>query len=348
MSALGLDLGRHSFRAVELDRKKDNLILLNYGAYSNPKIDIESSSPRELDLYSEALKHFFREIKFEGREVIVSLPESEVFTRVISVPQMSEKDLKSSVGFEVSQYLPISIDDVKYDVQIIDPDLLKNENNKMNVLLVAAKKTVLDKYVKLIKKADLIPIGLEPQTLAVQRALGDSRYNSNASIIVDIGTLSTQLIVTYRGYVRFTRVLSTGGYTLTKALMQGLDLEENQAEQYKKAYGLDEDQVEGKVYKVLKPVFDNILLEIKRSKIFYTTHNPDVKITKVILSGGTALMPGILFYLASNLDAEVELANPWRDINLPKKLENHKDLIMDHGPIYVGAVGLALKEMTKK
>lgn len=343
MPIIGLDLGTNKFRAVELQNEKGKIILQKFGSYENAKLNLVSDSKSDLETYASSIKHFISDAGFSTNDVVVSLPESEVFTRVIKVPAMSDKELKSSIAFEAEQYIPLPLKDVNFAFQMIDADM--TEKDKMNVLLVAAKNSILEKYVEILKKAGLVPRGIEPETLASERAIGSNPSQPNGVIIVNIGSVTTELIVSYRGFVRFTRSVNIGGDDLTKAAQQNLSLEFAQAEEYKKTYGLDSNQVEGKVYEALKPVIDSILAEIKRSKIFYTTHNPSVNITKVILSGGTALMPGLLFYIANNLDLEVELANPWRNIQISPKIESKKQELMESGPVFVAAVGLALKEV---
>jgi type IV pilus assembly protein PilM len=148
--------------------------------------------------------------------------------------------------------------------------------------------------------------------------------------------------------VRFTRSISIGGDDLTKAVEQNLGFDFSQAEEYKKTYGLDSKQAEGKVAAAIRPIFDQILNEAKRAKVFYTTHNPNVIINRMIIAGGSALMPGLLFYVANNLDIEVELANPWRNVSLAKGIESQKDQIFENGPTYVTAVGLALKVLVSE
>lgn len=343
MPILGLDLGNSKFRAVELSEEKGKIVLQRFGSYENTKLNLSSDSKGDLDAYASAIKHFISDTGFTTSNAVVSLPETEVFTRVIKVPAMSEKELKSSIAFEAEQYIPLPLKDVNFAFQIIDSDI--NEKEKMNVLLVAAKNSILEKYVGVLKKAGLVPRGIEPETLATERAVGSNPNQPNGLIVVNVGMQTTQLIVSYRGFVRFTRSVNIGGDDITKAAQQNLSLEYAQAEEYKKTYGLDSNQAEGKVYEAIKPVIDNILAEIKRSKIFYTTHNPSVNINKVILTGGTALMPGLLFYIANNLDLEVELANPWRNIQISPKIEAQKQQLMELGPVFVSSVGLALKEV---
>ena len=323
MPIVGLNLGTHSFRAVELESTKGKITLKNYGVYRNPKLNLDSESGEDLHTYSTAIKDFFAQTGFTTPHTIAGLPEAEVFTRVIKVPRMSEKELSSSIEYEAEQYIPLSLKEVSFDFQIIDTDLM--DKDKINVLLVAAKHTVLEKYVTIIKNASLVPKGMEPETLAIARVLGDSEERPSASVIVNFNTHDTGIIVAYRGAVRFTRSVSIGGDSLTRAVAQNLNLEFVQAEEYKQTYGLDSAQADGRVFNAIKPVFDNILAEVKRSHVFYTTHNPSVIINRVILSGGTALMPGLLFYVASSLDMEVELANPWRSILFSQKLISQKE-----------------------
>jgi type IV pilus assembly protein PilM len=256
---------------------------------------------------------------------------------------MNDKELQSSIQFEAEQYIPLPIKDVTMSFQRLDADL--TEKDKVNVLIVAAKKSIVSKYIEILRKANLTPSGLEPETLAMSRALGDKPDAPFATILADINTSNTLLTVTYKGHVRLTRSLSVGGDVLTRAVQQALFLDYEQAEEYKKTYGLDNTKVEGKVYDALVPVFNNIISEIKRSNVFFTTRNPNVKINKVIVSGGTALMPGLFLHMVNNLDVEVELANPWKELSLHPKIESQKDTLLRLGPVFVTPVGLALKEI---
>ena len=343
MPIIGLDLGSNNFRAVELENDKGKAVLKSFGTYQSPKLDLISDDPASIDEYATSIKTFLHESNFSSDNAVVGMPEANVFTRVITYPKMSSKELNSSIIFEAEQYIPLPLEEVNYSFQIIDDEAV--EEGKMSVLLVAAKKTILQKYVDILKRAGLQPKGIEPETLALQRSLYNNPTAIGASIIVNMGAQSSQIIISYKGFVRFTRSVNVGGETMSKLISQELSLDAAQAEEYKKTYGMDAGQGDGKIFNVIKPVFDNILGEINRSKMYYTSHSPSVTINKVILSGGTALMPGLLFYIASNLDCEVELANPWKNILLSSKLQKDKDLLIEQGPVYVTSVGLALKEV---
>lgn len=343
MPTIGLDLGNHTFRAVEMEEQRGRVYLRRYGYHRDESLTLYTGVQNELDEYSKNLKKFFAENNFTTPKVVTSLPENEVFTRVVEMPSMNEKDLRSSITYEAEQYIPIPLEEVSFDFQILDESY--EDKDKMNVLIVAAKHDVLAKYVSVLEKAGLVPVAFEPESLAVGRILGDSVNKPTATILLHIGSTGSQIVISYRGHVRFTRSIAIGGEDLTKAVEDNLGFDHNQAVEYKETYGLDMKEGEGKVASAIRPVFDRILEEVKKSEVFYTTHNPNVKIDRVIVAGATALMPGLLFHVANKLDTEVELANPWKNISFVKGLQDKKEKIIDMGPEFVTPVGLALKGM---
>jgi type IV pilus assembly protein PilM len=117
MPVIGLDLGKHTFRAVEIEKSRDKYTLLKFGTYENKKIDLDSESKDDMSHYSEAIKQFFAESGFSSREVVVSLPEKDIFMRVINVPKMSDKDLRNSIQYEAEQYIPLPFKEVNLSYQ---------------------------------------------------------------------------------------------------------------------------------------------------------------------------------------------------------------------------------------
>jgi len=341
MPVIGLNLGKSSIRAVELDKRKDDIYLTNFGSYDNPRLNLESKDKNDLDAFAASLKHFISEVGFSTPNVVIGLHESSIFMRVIKLPVMSEKELATSVRYEAEQYIPLPYDQIKLSYKQLDPDF--SEKNKVNVQIVAARKDVLDNYVEIAKKAGLVVKAIEPETVALGRILGDIPESPLGTMLLKLGYSGTLIVVVYGGHVRFTRAITIGGDTLTKAIQQGLNLEFEQAEEYKKVYGMDKFQGEGKVHDVLKPVIDNLILEVKRASVFFTKHSPTANIKRVILSGGTAQMPGLLTYIANNIDLEVQISDPIKNLMISPKLEKQKPLLIEHAPSYSTAVGLAMK-----
>lgn len=343
MPVVGLNIGKRNIRAVELERKRDKIILSNFGVLKNPKLSLSPKSKEDVKLISGALEDFVSDTNFSTSNVVLGLNETNVFMRIISLPIMSEKELKSSIKYEAEQYIPIPLDQVNLSYQKVEND--PSEKGKMNVQIVAARRDVLEKYIEILRKARLVPKAIEPETIALGRVLGDTPEAPTGAMILDMGYSNTLIIVCYGGYVRFTRAIPVGGSTITKSLQQALDLDLEQAEEYKKVYGLDPFQGDGKVAEVIRPIVDNLIMEVKRANVFFTNHNPNANIKRVVLSGGTALMPNLLSYVADKLDIEVVLANPLNGIEVSPKLEKRKSVLIENASSFATAIGLALRKI---
>lgn len=341
MNFFGLDIGSSALKAVEL--KKDNkgktlqLFVLSPLTYGIPFL---TESEGDLKSLSLSIKEFFESNPFASNKVIVAFPESQIFTRVITMPKMTEKELNNSMQWEAQQYVPVPLSDVSLDYKIIDHPA---DASQIDVLLIAAPKTLVQKYLTVLKEAGLDPIGIETETMAVSRSLVSDNSGTPSTMIVNIGALTTDLSVVSNRSIRFTRSISTGGSAMARSISQSLGFDLNQAEEYKRTYGLDQNQLEGKIMQAIKPIFDVVVDEVKRSIAFYATHNKEDKIKRIILCGGTASLPGIIVYMAASLDIEVQLGDPWQKIYIPPKF-SHKEL-ENVGPSFAVAAGLALKDI---
>lgn len=341
MSALGLHLKKNGFSAIEVEnRRNQEKLLTNYATHKLSDFILNVEDSESVSKYTNELKTFLFDNNFKSRDVIASLPQQDVFVRTIKVPNMEKKDIENFIQYESEQYIPLPLNEVTLGYDVMNLDL--KEKDKIDVLLVAAKKSVVKKYISIVKNANLMPRAMEPESLSMTRALGGDQSTNYAELVVEIGPEETLIVLAYKGFVILTRTIPLGEISLTRDLAQKMDLDFAQAKQYKETYGLDQSKVQGKVYEALHPLFDKLIAEIKKSKVFFTTHNPDVRINKIIVSGETALMPGLLLYMVNNFDVEVELANPWTRIDT-SSFSSQEEKIQREGPIFTVPVGLALK-----
>lgn len=342
MTFFGLDIGSSSLKAVEVKRDGKGSTLQLYASVAlKSNMGFLADTEGDLKVLSSNIKEFIESYPFSSNKVIVALPESQIFTRVITLPKITEKELANTMQWEAQQYIPVPLTDVSLDFQIIDGG--SSDNDKMDVLLIAAPKNLVQKYLKVLKDASLDPIGLETETMAVSRSLVSADPGTPPTMIVNIGAMTTDLAVVSKKSVRFTRSISTGGNAMARAISQALGFDLNQAEEYKKTYGLDQTQLEGKIMQAIKPIFDVVVDEVKRSAAFYGTHNREDKIKRVILCGGTASLPGIIVYMAASMDIEVQLGDPWQKIYIPSKFSRKE--LEGVGPSFSVAAGLAIKEI---
>lgn len=339
---VGLDIGFSSIKVVALSKDKEQFKLISLGSIPSPQPGIISDNDSDLEELANAIKQLLVAAKIDQKEVIVALPESRVFTRVIDdLPFLTDNELSSTIRYAAEEFIPMSLADVNLNWQVLVRSDTKGKSTKTVVLVIASPKNVVAKYIKVLDFAGLHPKVLETEIIAVTRSLVGNNPFSPSSLIMQLGATTTDFATVSKGLIWLTRSISTGGMALTRSLAQHFNFEMNQAEQYKRIYGLTEDQLEGKVFDALKPVVDIIANECKRVIQAFETKYPSDPIKRIVVSGGGAKMPGFVIYLANILGLEVQEADPWYSI--VKEKDSVSRLAQD-APSYSVAVGLALRE----
>lgn len=339
---VGIDIGFSSIKAVELTKDKNQFKLVSLGAIPSPQPGLISDSDTDLEVLAEAIKKLLSAAHINSRDVIVALPESRVFTRVIDdLPYLSDSELSSAIRYAAEEFIPMSLSDVNLNWQVLVRSDAKTKNAKTVVLVIASPKRMVTKYLRVLQLVGLRPQALETETIAVTRSLVGNNPFSPSTLIMQLGATTTDFAAVSKGLIWLTRSISTGGMALTRSLAQHFNFEVNQSEQYKKIYGLMEDQLEGKVYEALRPIVDIIAGEARRIIQAFETKYPQDPIKRVVLSGGGAKMPGFVIYLANMLGLEVQEADPWYQIIKEKSWISR---LSQDAPSYSVAVGLALRD----
>ncbi len=339
----GIDIGYSSIKAVVLSHKETPPKLISFGQIAAPQPGIISDADLDLEAVASAVKNLLAEIKPSTKDVVLALPESAIFTRVVyDLPFLTDEELAQAIRYAAEEFVPMPINDVNLNYQIIFRSAQKGPKSRTVVFVVASPKNLVEKYLKIANMAEVKPLALETEVMAVSRALVSYNPFSPTTLIVQLGAIATDFAVVSEGLILLTRSISTGGIALTRAVAQALNFEPVQAEEYKKVYGLLEDQLEGKLFQILKPIVDVILNEAKRVILSHETQNPQRPIKRVVLTGGGASLPGVVIYFANNLGLEVQEADPWvavdKDSDMKKKLATPM-------PFYSVAVGLALRKI---
>lgn len=336
---LGLDIGSHSIKLIEIGKKGNETTLVSAGSIPTPPKALTSAISADQEAVAHAIKQLIKETGAKSSSVNLSLPEAQVFTRVIEVPQLSSRELASAITWEAEQYIPLPMDQVNVDYTILR-DAKETGTDKMEVLLVACPKSLLEKYLTIIEMAELIPVAVETEIIATARALSRSVASIKNALLVSLGAQTTDLAILRSGVLTFTRSIAAGGEALSRALVAGLDFNPAQAEEFKRTYGLEPDKLQGKIVAAVKPIMDTIISEIKRAIAFFNQKHKDEHIETILLSGGTAKLPGMVVYIAESLGIEAQLANPWVGIARDPRF----NVLDGEGPTFTVAVGLALRD----
>jgi len=333
--SVGIDIGSKTIKIVELEKEGKTFKLLSSGALGyQGVVPSQAKDDKELAPLADVIRKLHKEAHIRGRNVAISLPEPLVFTRTIKFPPLTDQEIESAVKWEAEQYIPIPLSEAIVEHQIVERS--EGSQGGVTVLLVASPKVLVEKYIKLISGAGLTTVGVETEALALCRALAPE---TGTVLILDFGAQSSNIAIVKDAMVRFSRSIPTAGEAFTRALSQSLGIEHEQAEAYKKTYGLSSD-LEGKVKKSLAPVFNLVAEEIKKAIHFYQTEEKGEAPKSVIVSGGTSSMPEAISTLTNLLGIEVVVGNPFAkvlvDAQASKSLANYSSL-------YSVAVGLALR-----
>lgn len=337
-SLLGLDIGSHSIKIVEVAKDGKNPVLLAAGSIPTPPGALTSSKASDQEAIAIAVKRLLKDIGAKSQDANIALPEAQVFTRVIEVPQLSPHELASAMRWEAEQYIPLPLDQVNLDFTILR-DSKQTGKKTMEALLVAAPKALIDKYLTILELSDISPVGVETEIIAATRTVVATTQQLHTILVASLGAQTTDLAIVEDGILAFTRSIPSGGEALSRALAQKLEFDISQAEEYKKTYGLETNKLEGKIVEAAKPIMDTIIAEMKRAVAFYTQKHPNRPVEVIVLSGGTANVPGMVVYIASEMNIETQLINPWSMLTLGERFSS----LGSAGAVFAVAVGLAIR-----
>ncbi len=336
--SFGLDIGTKTIKMVSLSPSKDGFILDASIITPMPEKGMLSESPLDEEEMATAIKKALNDSGIESKFVNIALPETQIYTKVIEMPALSDKELSSAIYWEAEQYIPIPLSSITFVWSILKRPQKFTAGDKMEVLMVGAPTTLVNKYKKIISMAGLTVVSMETQILSAIRALVGSQFPP--SLLVDIGEVSTCLAIVKDGIMIFTYSTPTGGGAISRAIASSFGFSAAEAEQYKKTYGFADRVFGGKIGLAAHPILMTILTEVKKALSFYDQKYKDEPIKQILLSGGTAKLPGIDAFFANNSGIETVIATPWKRLasqQIPKQ-------ILDNGAEYTIAAGLAMRD----
>lgn len=337
---VGVDIGSYGVKAACVDHGRGGgMQLVNLKEEYNPVGQVLPSDPVLVKKLAAVVKKLFDEGKFPKSAVSMCLPESMAYTSVINMPYLSEAELASSIHWEAEQHIPVSLNEVNLEYEVLYKPPKAELGEKMRVLLVAARKDIVEKAVELFEMVGIDLLGMETVLLSVHRSLHQTLEQvPGAAVVVHMGAVSTEILVVEHGTLSLTYTVPTGGLALTRALEKGLELPPSQAEEYKRAYGLNGSQLEGRVRQVLVPVMNIVAGEVRKAIQYYQSVQDRQPIRVLFLSGGSAYLPDASSFLAEALSNEVVVAQPSQGIEVVSGLTLPQNLAA-----YTPAIGLAMK-----
>lgn len=339
----GLDLSDLSVKTMMLDGDKNGQKIISYSNVQMPVGCIIDGQIIKKEQVVEIIKRAVASSgpkKIKTKKVICSLPETKAFLRIVTIPKMEDSEIKEAIKWEIEANIPLMVDQVYYDWQVLEENF-SNQKNKINVLVVAIAKIVVDDIVSVLEDAGLEPVGLEIESVAQTRSLLDENILDKTVLIVDVGDRRTSFSISKGGIPCFTSSIPLSGQSITETISKGMAIKFEEAEKIKYSKGIGDYVKKDALFKLTMPLLENFIQEIERSIDFYLTGLKYSKnIDNVIICGGGANTKGLIEYLSKKIGRNIEIGNSC--INL-KNSDIKKDVNKNCSVQYSTAVGLALK-----
>lgn len=344
-SVLGIDIGTTSIKVVELIKHGSDVMLNNYVEYHRTRnkktfpFQTDSFSFFEEDVASKLIESL-EEASIETRVGNFSLPSFSGFFTTFELPRMERDEIEEAVKYQSYKYIPLPLQEVILDWEILEEE--PENKNFVRVLLVAIPRDIIEKHKKVAEFSDINIKTLEIESFSDIRSLvGEDK---SPTVIVNIGDRATNIIVVDQGYLRVSHSLDFAGFHITKGLSEGLNVSFTRAEELKKEKGVVKE-LGGLVSTPVFSIIDKIIFGMQKAINAYLSKNPRRQIEKIILSGGTANMPGICDYFYSKSSIKTEVGQPFKDVVYNESL---KKTIENIGPSFSVAVGVALREFRER
>jgi type IV pilus assembly protein PilM len=341
--ALGLDIGSSSVKLVHLKEGKRGYTLLAWGEAPLPPEAVVDNQLMNSSAIVEAIRELVAQQKVKSKDVAIGVRGHSVIIKRISMPFMSQEDLDESIQWEAEQYIPFDVKDVNIDTQILTPQA--DAAGQMDVLLVAAKKDMINDFTSVCAEAGLTATVVDVDAFAVQNAF-EVNYPQGPNqpvVLINVGAAVTNINIVNNGMATFTRDITVGGNAFTEEIQKQLNISAEEAEALKVGgHGETDAVVPQEVERVIQGVADQMGGEIQRSLDFHAATAPDVHPTRVYLSGGTARIPALFKVIEQRAGVPVEILNPFKNI----EVDNRKfdpAVIMNAAPSAAVAVGLSLR-----
>lgn len=344
-SVLGVDIGTSSIKLVEISRWGNRNKLENYGEigaeilYEKPFLKFEKST-LAMSTYDIArgIQAIMEETKVKTRRVYFSIPDFSSFFTWFELPPMTKEEIPQAVSYEARRHIPLPLSEITLDWQIIGGAAHGKQKSPFKILLVAVPNEVINQYQSIASLAKLELRALEAEVFGLTRSLFVGG-GSEVTILIDIGARSTTISMIEKGSLKMTHSFDMAGNEFTEVLSRSLGVDYKTAEKLKKEHGMIDSNGKSNIREALSPLVDLIVSEIEKiSKNYYQREKKEAQ--KVILSGGSALLPGIDRYISQRIQKPVSVDNPFSTLFYPPILE---ETLKGMGPSYAISVGMALR-----
>lgn len=332
----GLDIGFSSIKVMQIVDHGKKQQVVGYGVASYSPKTTKDGVIEDLEGLAKITKELFEKGivgSIDTRRVALTVPIAKTYNRVVTLPNMSKKDLDSAVQMETGQYVPVPLDEL-----YINYVVTAQNKDTVELLVVAVPKKIIDAYMTYTRMLGLEVCVIETTISAASRLVAHSEREKSPALLIDFGSVSVDITI-YDQQLVVTGTVAGGGDTFTELIAKKLDVSHQVAHTVKTKYGLSVSKKQKDIQEALDPILSSLVKEVKKMLRYYDDRaSSKQKINQVITMGGGANMPGLSDFITDELRLPARMCDPWNHLDFGK-LQPPSDL---EKSMYVTAAGLAL------
>ena len=340
---IGLDIGSSSIKMVELREDKNGYKLQNLAISPLPPEAIVDGALMDSATIIDTIRDVIAASKTKSKDVVTAVSGHSVIVKKISLPFMTEAELEESIQWEAERYIPFDINDVNIDFQIFGSTQENPET--MDVVLVAAKKDIINDYVSVIMESGLTPVIIDLDSFALENmlAINYEMGDGETVAVANVGATVTNINIIKNNTSAFTRDIFKGGNQMTEEIQRQLHVDHEEAEKVKVGTKVDLSS-QPIIQNVLKTASESLAVEIGNSLDFFQSTTTYEKIGRLYLSGGGSKIKDFDIILQQQIGIPVEVVNPFKRIDYSGK-DFDLEYLREIGPIMAVGVGLASRKV---
>lgn len=340
-AVLGIDIGTHSIKLVELSGSYANPRVVAWGVTPLPSGAFSENAIANAELVADALNSLIVKSGTKGDSAAVAVSSSHAITKVLGMPaDIDGLELEEQISIEALHFIPYPIDEVNIDFEVLGKSTINDQEN--DVLLVACRRSIVDDYIDLIEDADLNLEYVDIDTYALERVYRANQTlspNSDQPVaLFDIGSSSSHLMVVDDERVIYSRHQNFGASQLVKLVRKEYGVSSEEAEEI-----LNSSQPPGDfLTSVQEPFVEMLRQEINRALQFFYSSSSFSNIDSVVLSGACCVLSGLSEDLEVKMRAKVSVLDPFINANV----QSNREAIKKSSPALAVAFGLALRGLS--
>ncbi len=336
----GLDIGRSSVKIMQIDQEGKKPRVTGYGSVSFDKSIIDDQGIVQKP--NELVEHIYKLISNQlvGRlttdRVAVSIPNTNSFSRVLSLPKMTAKDMNIAIEAEVSQSIPHPIENLYFDHSVVRVF----DDGMQEVQVIATPRDLIDSYMNIFSSLNLEVALIESNIASMTRIVVQSEAHDTTTLIVDIGSTACDISIYDGSAIRATGTVDCSSERLTKTIAEKLGISDEQAHSIKTRYGLEKSKKQAEITEAADTELKKLIIEIRKVIRYFTDRNNDdtAPVGQIIILGGGANLPGLAGYITEKTRVATRLCSPWNNLEFGKLQPPHEL----ETTLYTTASGLAL------